>query len=196
MESIASRVLDETFSTALSGASRDYAESSANILYAFLLALLLIYLVLAAQFESFRDPLIIMLTVPLALAGALFSLWYFNQTMNIFSQIGIIMLIGLVTKNGILIVEFANQLRNRGMSKAEAIRDAATARLRPILMTSLATALGALPIALALGAGAKSRMGMGIVVVGGLLFSLILTLYVIPAMYTYISTGRKEENAA
>lgn len=196
MESIASRVLDETFSTALSGASRDYAESSANILYAFLLALLLIYLVLAAQFESFRDPLIIMLTVPLALAGALFSLWYFNQTMNIFSQIGIIMLIGLVTKNGILIVEFANQLRNRGMSKAEAIRDAATARLRPILMTSLATALGALPIALALGAGAKSRMGMGIVVVGGLLFSLILTLYVIPAMYTYISAGRKEENAA
>jgi multidrug efflux pump len=137
-----------------------------------------------------------MLTVPLALAGALFSLWYFNQTMNIFSQIGIIMLIGLVTKNGILIVEFANQLRNRGMSKAEAIRDAATARLRPILMTSLATALGALPIALALGAGAKSRMGMGIVVVGGLLFSLILTLYVIPAMYTYISAGRKEENAA
>jgi multidrug efflux pump len=187
MELVASKVLDESFSSTLSGASRDYAESSSNILYAFLLALVLIYLVLSAQFESFRDPLIIMLTVPLALAGALFSLWYFNQTMNIFSQIGIIMLVGLVTKNGILIVEFANQLRKQGRSKAEAILEAASARLRPILMTSLATALGALPIALALGAGAKSRMGMGIVVVGGLMFSLVLTLYLIPAMYMKIA---------
>jgi multidrug efflux pump len=142
---------------------------------------------LAAQFESFRDPFIIMLTVPLAIAGAILSLWYFNQTLNIFSEIGIIMLIGLVTKNGILIVEFANQLQEKGMGIAEAIHEAAILRLRPILMTSIATVLGAMPIALALGAGAKSRMGMGIVVVGGVLFSLVLTLYVIPAMYSYLS---------
>ena len=153
--------------------------------------LLIVYLVLAAQFESFRDPFVIMLTVPLALAGAVLSLWYFNQTLNIFSEIGIIMLIGLVTKNGILIVEFANQLKEKGMLLNDAIQAAAEARLRPILMTSLATALGALPIALALGAGAKSRMGMGIVIVGGILFSLILTLFVIPAIYTYLS---KEKN--
>ena len=157
-----------------------------------MLALLIVYLVLAAQFESFRDPFVIMLTVPLALAGALLSLWYFNQTLNIFSQIGIIMLIGLVTKNGILIVEFANQLKEKGMLVKDAIQEAAEARLRPILMTSLATALGALPIALALGAGAKSRMGMGIVIVGGILFSLMLTLFVIPAIYTYLSKEHKE----
>lgn len=191
MERIAAKVLDDSFNTELTGASRDFAESSSNILFAFLLALLLIYLVLSAQFESFIDPFIIMLTVPLALAGAIFSLWYFNQTLNIFSQIGIIMLIGLVTKNGILIVEFANQLREEGMSKAQAIEVAAAARLRPILMTSIATALGALPIALALGAGAKSRMGMGIVIVGGILFSLVLTLFVIPAIYSYLSKDKK-----
>jgi multidrug efflux pump subunit AcrB len=148
---------------------------------------------LAAQFESFIDPFVIMLTVPLAIAGAVLSLWYFNQTINIFSQIGIIMLIGLVTKNGILIVEFANQLREQGKSKMEAIQEAATARLRPILMTSLATSLGALPIALALGAGSVSRMGMGIVVVGGVLFSLALTLFVIPAMYSYLSKEKKHD---
>jgi multidrug efflux pump len=191
MNEIASKVLDDSFSTALSGASRDYSESSSNIMFAFLLALVLIFLVLAAQFESFIDPLIIMLTVPLALAGALLSLWYFNQTMNIFSQIGIIMLIGLVTKNGILIVEFANHLKAEGKSIREAILEASAARLRPILMTSLATALGALPIALALGAGSKSRMGMGIVVIGGLLLSLTLTLFVIPAMYTFMSRTKK-----
>lgn len=191
MNQIATEVLDESFSTALTGASRDFAESSSNTSFAFLLALLLVYLVLAAQFESFRDPLIIMITVPLALAGALFSLWMFHQTLNIFSQIGIIMLIGLVTKNGILIVEFANQLQEQGITRATAIVDAASARLRPILMTTLATALGALPIALALGAGAKSRMGMGIVIIGGLLFSLILTLFVIPAMYSFISKNKK-----
>ncbi len=196
MEDIASRVLDESFSTALTGPSRDYAESSSNILFAFLLALVLIYLVLAAQFESFIDPFIIMLTVPLALAGALLSLWYFNQSLNIFSQIGMIMLIGLVTKNGILIVEFANQLREQGKSKADAILEAATARFRPILMTSLATALGALPIALSLGASAKSRMSMGIVVIGGLVFSLILTLFVIPAMYSYLSGKKKRHEEA
>jgi multidrug efflux pump len=154
---------------------------------------LIIYLILSAQFESFVDPFTIMLTVPLALAGAILSLWYFNQTLNIFSQIGIIMLIGLVTKNGILIVEFANQLKEKGLSKHEAIREAAAARLRPILMTSIATALGAMPIAMALGAGAKSRMGMGIVIVGGILFSLILTLYVIPAIYSYLSKEKKHD---
>lgn len=191
MEKIAASVLDDTFTTSLTGASRDFAESSSNILFAFLLALLIIYLILSAQFESFVDPFIIMLTVPLALAGAILSLWYFNQTLNIFSQIGIIMLIGLVTKNGILIVEFANQLREKGKSKQEAIREAAAARLRPILMTSIATALGAMPIALALGAGAKSRMGMGIVIVGGILFSLVLTLFVIPAIYSYLSKEKR-----
>ncbi len=190
MKKISSTLLDDSFSTALTGPARDYEESGSNVLFAFLLALLLIYLILAAQFESFVDPLIIMLTVPLALAGALFSLWYFNQTLNIFSQIGIIMLIGLVTKNGILIVEFANQLKEKGLSKVDAIQQAATARLRPILMTSLATALGALPIALSLGAASKSRVGMGVVIVGGIVFSLILTLYVVPAMYTYLSKKR------
>lgn len=191
MKKIAGKILDPSFTTALTGSSRDFEESSSNILFAFVLALVLIYLVLAAQFESFVDPFTIMLTVPLALAGAVLSLWYFNQTMNIFSQIGIIMLIGLVTKNGILIVEFANQLKEKGMDKKEAIQAAAEARLRPILMTSIATALGAMPIALALGAGAKSRMGMGIVIVGGILFSLMLTLFVIPAIYSYLSKNTK-----
>jgi hydrophobe/amphiphile efflux-1 (HAE1) family protein len=191
MRKIATKVLDPSFTTALTGASRDFEESSSSILFAFGLALLLIYLVLAAQFESFRDPLIIMLTIVLAFAGAVLSLWYFNQTLNIFSEIGIIMLIGLVTKNGILIVEFANQLKEKGMAKKEAIQAAAEARLRPILMTNIATALGAMPIALALGAGAKSRMGMGIVIVGGILFALIFTLFVIPAIYSYLSKEKK-----
>jgi multidrug efflux pump len=190
MQEIAKEVLDESFSTELSGASRDYAESSSNTSFAFILALVLVYLILAAQFESFRDPITIMITVPLAIAGALLSLWLFNQTLNIFSQIGTIMLIGLVTKNGILIVEFANQLRESGLSISQAVLQASVSRLRPILMTSLATALGALPIALALGAGAESRVGMGIVVVGGIMFSLILTLFIIPAVYLYL-TGKK-----
>jgi multidrug efflux pump len=193
MNKISEKILDESFSTALSGASRDFAESSSNILFAFILALILIYLVLSAQFESFVDPFIIMLTVPLAMAGALISLWLFDKTLNIFSQIGIIMLVGLVTKNGILIVEFANQQREQGLQMMEAIKIASVARFRPILMTSLATMLGALPIAMALGAGAKSRVSMGIVVIGGLLFSLILTLFVIPAMYTYLSRNKKFE---
>lgn len=176
MDRIAASVLDDSFSTALTGAARDFAESSSNVLFAFVLALILIYLVLAAQFESFMDPFIIMLTVPLAICGAVLSLWYFNQTLNIFSQIGIIMLIGLVTKNGILIVEFTNQLREKGIDRSTAIIQGAVSRFRPILMTSLATALGASPIALALGAGAKSRMSMGIVIVGGVLFSLVLNI--------------------
>jgi hydrophobe/amphiphile efflux-1 (HAE1) family protein len=191
MQAIGKKLLDESFQTSLSGPSRDYAESSSNTLFALGLALILIYLVLAAQFESFKDPIIIMITVPLALAGAYLSLYVFNQTINIFSQIGMIMLIGLVTKNGILIVEFANQKREHGLAKKEAVLEAATQRLRPILMTSLATALGALPIALSLGAASTSRIPLGIVIVGGLLFSLILTLFAIPAVYTYIS-GKHE----
>ncbi len=191
MDKIADEVLDESFSTSLAGTSRDFAESNSNILFAFILSLILIYLILAAQFESFIDPFIIMITVPLAIAGAVLSLWVFNQTLNIFSQIGIIMLIGLVTKNGILIVEFANQLKLQGLQMSDAIRQASAARLRPILMTSLAIALGALPIALSIGAAAKSRVGLGIVIIGGTIFSLILTLYIIPAVYTYMSRTKK-----
>ncbi len=187
MDRIADKVLDDTYSTSLAGASKDFAESSSSLVFAFMLALLLIYLVLSAQFESFRDPLIIMFTVPLALAGAVLTLWYFEKTLNIFSQIGIIMLIGLVTKNGILIVEFANQRKAAGLSRLEAIRDASARRFRPILMTSLSTILGALPIALALGAGSESRVSMGVAIIGGLTFATILTLYVIPVMYDYIS---------
>ena len=190
MDKIRDKVLDDSFTTDLGGESRDFVESSSNTLFAFGLALLLIYLILAAQFESFLDPLIIILTVPMAVAGALLSLWLFGQTWNIFSQIGTVMLIGLVTKNGILIVEFANQLREQGRTKMEAILEASEARLRPILMTSLAIALGALPIAMSLGAAATSRMGMGIVIVGGTVFSLVLTLFVIPAIYSLWSRER------
>jgi multidrug efflux pump len=191
MQAIADRTLDQTFQTSLSGPSRDYAESSSNTLFAFGLALVLVYLILAAQFDSFIDPLIIMITVPLALAGAVLSLWMFNQTLNIFSQIGIIMLVGLVTKNGILIVEFANEQRLTGKNKYEAAVESAALRLRPILMTTLVAAFGALPLALALGSASKSRMPLGIVIVGGLLFSLVLTLYVVPVIYTYM-TRRKD----
>jgi multidrug efflux pump len=191
MQRIASEVLDDSFSTALTGNSRDFAESSSNTLFAFILALVLVYLVLAAQFESWVDPFIIMVTVPLALAGGLLSLFLFDLTINIFSQIGFIMLIGLVTKNGILIVEFANHQKDLGLRKSEAVIEAASLRLRPILMTSLATILGALPIALSLGAASASRQPLGIVIVGGLLFSLVLTLYVIPGIYTFFSKNRK-----
>jgi len=190
MDRIATEVLDETYSTALAGQSKEFQESSGNLYFAFAFALILIYLVLSAQFESFRDPLIIMFTVPLALTGTLLSLWYFGETLNIFSQIGIIMLIGLVSKNGILIVEFANQRKAAGMNIYDSIVGAARARFRPILMTSLSTVLGILPIALALGAGAESRVSMGIAVIGGLIFSTMLTLFVIPAIYSYL-TGKK-----
>ncbi len=188
MERIADEVLDESYTTSLDGASREFSESSSSIYVAFLIALAIIYLILAGQFESFKDPLIIMFTVPLALAGALISLWYFNQTLNIFSQIGIIMLIGLVTKNGILIVEFANQRKEQGKKLLEAVTEAAESRFRPILMTSLSTILGILPIALALGAGSESRVSMGIAVIGGMAFATVLTLYVIPAIYSYVSS--------
>jgi len=185
---VAKKTLDERFTTELTGAARDFIESSSSLGYVFLLAIVLIYLVLAAQFESFVDPFVILLTVPLALAGALLALWYFDQTLNIFSQIGLIMLIGLVTKNGILIVEFANQRREAGIGNPrEAVQQAAAARLRPILMTTLAMILGILPIALALGAGAESRVSMGIAVIGGLTCGGALTLFVIPAMYVMLS---------
>jgi len=187
MEAIKERVLDDTFTTDLGGESRDFVESGSNTMFAFGLAVLLIFLILAAQFESFIDPIIIIITVPMAVAGAMFSLWLFGQSWNIFSQIGTIMLIGLVTKNGILIVEFANQLREEGYNKYDAVVTASEARLRPILMTSLAIALGALPIALSLGAASTSRIGMGVVIVGGTIFALILTLFVIPAFYLMMS---------
>ncbi|KGE13871.1 efflux RND transporter permease subunit [Sphingobacterium deserti] len=191
MDATKEKVLDASFTTDLGGEARDFVESGSNTMFAFGLAVLLIFLILAAQFESFIDPIIILLTVPMAVGGALFSLWLFGQTWNIFSQIGTIMLIGLVTKNGILIVEFANQLRDQGLDKYQAVVTASEARLRPILMTSLAIALGALPIALSLGAASTSRIGMGVVIVGGTMFSLILTLYVIPAFYLMMSKARK-----
>lgn len=194
MERIAKETLDPSFSTALDGTSKEFRESSSSLYMAFGLALLLIYLILAAQFESFVDPIIILLTVPLALCGALISLWDFGQTLNVFSQIGIITLVGLVTKNGILIVEFANQRKEQGLNRYEAAHDAAVSRFRPILMTSLCTVLGLVPIALALGAGSESRVSMGIAVIGGLLFSTLLTLYIIPAVYTYLSKKTIEKN--
>ncbi len=197
MQAISKKTLDDSFSTALAGASRDFAESSSSLIFAFGLALVLIYLILAAQFESFRDPAVIMFTVPLALAGALLSLWYFNQTLNLFSQIGIIMLVGLVTKNGILIVEFANQrVENEGVDYMTGLIEGATARFRPILMTSLCAILGILPIAVATGAGALSRRAMGIGVVGGLLFATGLTLYVVPVMYSYFASAKKHKPKA
>ncbi len=191
MDKIAKETLDDSFRTALAGDSKDFMESSSSLMFAFTLALILIFLVLAAQFESFKDPLIVMMTVPLALTGALIFMWYFDVTMNIFSQIGLIMLIGLVSKNGILIVEFANQRKAAGLSKYEAIKHAAASRFRPILMTSLATILGISPLALGLGEGAQSRVAMGITVVGGMVFSTFLTLFVVPAIYTYISSESK-----
>lgn len=192
MEKITDKLLDETFATSLSGSSRDFKESGSNIFFALILALALIFLILAAQFESFIDPFIIMITILLAIPGALLSLWLFGHTLNIFSQIGIIMLIGLVTKNGILIVEFANQNQEKGMKKTEAAIYSATQRMRPILMTSLAMSLGALPLAMSLGASSTSRIPLGIVIVGGIMFSLVLTLYVIPAMYSFLSTKKKK----
>ena len=190
MDAIAAEVLDDTFRTALTGESKEYGESSASLMFAFILALVLIYLILAAQFESFKDPFVIMLTVPLAVGGALIFMHFNDQTMNIYSQIGIIMLIGLVAKNGILIVEFANQKQETGIDKLTAIREAAIQRLRPILMTSVSTILGLVPLAFATGEGANGRIAMGISVVGGMLISTFLTMFIVPAVYTYISTNR------
>ena len=193
MDRIAEEVLDDTFRTALSGDSKEYRESSSSLMFAFILALVLIYLILAAQFESFKDPLIIMFTVPLAVAGALIFMAIDGQTMNIYSQIGIIMLIGLVAKNGILIVEFANQRQESGENRFDAIRLAAIQRLRPILMTSVSTILGLVPLVYATGEGANGRIAMGVAVVGGMLVSTLLTLFVVPAIYLYISTDRSKK---
>ena len=190
MDKIAKEVLDDSFRTALSGESKEYRESSSSLMFAFVLAIVLIYLILAAQFESFKDPVIIMLTVPLAVAGALVFMHFGGVTMNIFSQIGIIMLIGLVAKNGILIVEFANQKQEAGIAKMQAIKESALQRLRPILMTSTSTILGLLPLAFAGGEGCNQRIAMGVTVVGGMLVSTILTMYVVPAIYSYIATDR------
>ena len=193
MDKIAKETLDDTFRTALTGESKDFRESSNSLLFAFGLALLLIYLILAAQFESFKDPLIVMITVPLAVFGALVFLRGGGQTMNIFSEIGIIMLIGLVAKNGILIVEFANQKQEAGIDKFIAIRDASIQRLRPILMTSTSTMLGLLPLMFAHGEGSAGRIAMGTAVVGGMLISTFFTMYIVPAIYSYISTDRKTQ---
>ena len=194
MDRIARETLDDTFRTALSGESREFRESSSSLMFALVLALLLIYLVLAAQFESFKDPLVIMFTVPLAISGALIFMVAEDITINIFSQIGIIMLIGLVAKNGILIVEFANQRQHAGFDKEQAIHSAAVQRLRPILMTSISTVLGSLPLIFASGEGARGRIAMGVAVVGGMALSTFMTLYVVPAMYSFISTNLNENN--
>ena len=196
MDAIAAEVLDDTFRTALTGESKEYRESSSSLMFAFILALVLIYLILAAQFESFKDPFVIMLTVPLAVGGALIFMHFNGQTMNIYSQIGIIMLIGLVAKNGILIVEFANQKQEAGVDKMIAIREASIQRLRPILMTSVSTILGLVPLAFATGEGANGRIAMGISVVGGMLISTLLTMFIVPAVYTYISTNRINKEKA
>jgi len=193
MEEIAEEILDDSFRTEFTGSASDFAESSGNLFWIFIFALMLVYLTLAGQFESFRDPAIIMLTVPLALAGALLSLYVFGQTLNIFSQIGMVVLIGIVTKNGILIVEFANQRKEAGLSLREAAIESASQRFRPILMTSLSTVFGALPIALALGDASASRIPMGLSIIGGLLFSLLLTLYAIPAVYTYLADRNRKQ---
>jgi multidrug efflux pump len=192
MDRIADKALGDEFSTTLSGDSKDFVESTSSLLFAFVLALVLIYLVLAAQFESFRDPIIILVTVPLALIGALFTMVVTGQTLNIFSQIGLIMLIGMVAKNGILIVEFANQRQQAGLSILEAVREASVSRFRPILMTSLTTMLGILPLAIASGAGAESRRSMGVTVVGGLFFATFLTLFVVPAVYSYLAARKQK----
>ena len=191
---VAGKVLTPVFRTSLAGQSRDYAESSSSLLAIFVLAIIIIYLVLSAQFDNFYDPLVILVTVPLALFGALLTLWYFDQTLNIFSQIGMIMLLGLVTKNGILIVEFAHQRKLRGDRKIEAVEKAAISRLRPILMTAFATIFGILPVALSLGSSSGSRQSLGVAVIGGMVFATFFSLYLVPVLYSYISKDYRPVN--
>lgn len=198
MEATAKRVLAPSAVTDLNGQSREFRDARGSIYMVFVLALVFIYLVLAAQFESFADPFVIMLSVPLSMTGALLALWWAGGTMNIYSQIGLVTLVGLITKHGILIVEFSNQLRERGASLFDAVQQASVLRLRPILMTTGAMVLGAVPLALATGAGAESRMQIGWVIVGGLSFGTVLTLYVVPTVYTLVRQflDRKVEPAA
>lgn len=196
MRSIAAEVLNESFSTELAGPSRDFKESASSLNFIFLLALVFIYLVLAAQFESLKHPLVILFTVPLALIGALIALWYFNISLNIFSKIGMIMLIGLVTKNGILIVEFFKQKTEQGIAHHQAIQEAALSRFRPILMTTFSTVLGTLPLVLSTGAGSAGRTAMGVAVVGGLVLGTFLTLFVIPAILSFFLKPAELKNTA
>jgi multidrug efflux pump len=190
MDLTARELLPEGYTTNLNGESREFRSSSGSLAVVFVLSLLFIYLVLAAQFESFVDPLIIMLSVPLSMLGALLALKFTGGTLNVFSQIGLITLVGLITKHGILIVEFANQLREQGAEKLAAVKQSAALRLRPILMTTGAMVLGALPLALASGAGAESRQQIGWVIVGGMSLGTLLTVFVVPTMYSLLSRDR------
>lgn len=196
LEAAARAVLPASVQIDYNGQSREFKQAAGDIYFTFILALLFIYLVLAAQFESFIDPFIIMLTVPLSMTGALLALKLGGGTMNIYSQVGLVTLVGLITKNGILIVEFANQLQEDGRSRLEAVIEAASLRLRPILMTTAAMVLGALPLAMALGAGAESRNQIGLVIVGGLLLGTLLTLFVVPTAYTLLARDRSKLKAA
>jgi multidrug efflux pump len=191
MDGIANQLLKPGFAVDYNGQSREFRQSASSLALTFGLALAFIYLVLAAQFESFRDPFIIMLTVPLSMAGALLALWLTGGTLNVYSQIGLVTLVGLITKHGILIVEFANQLQEKGLGLKEAVIESATLRLRPILMTTGAMVLGAVPLALAVGAGAESRQQIGWVIVGGLLLGTFLTLFVVPTVYSLLAAQKK-----
>jgi multidrug efflux pump len=191
MEAAAKASLPPTVQTDVDGQSREFRKSGGEIYFTFVLALLFIYLVLSAQFESFSSPFVIMLSVPLSMAGALLTLWFFGGTLNIYSQVGLVTLVGLITKHGILIVEFSNQLRDKGRPMFEAVVEASVLRLRPILMTTGAMVLGALPLATAAGAGAESRIPIGLVIVGGMSFGTLLTLFVVPTAYTLIARKRR-----
>ena len=191
MEATARDVLPSEARISYRGQSLEFKESSSALYVTFALALLVVFLVLAAQFESFIHPFIILLSTPLAVTGGLLALHFTGGTLNVFSQIGMILLIGLMAKNGILVVEFANQLRDRGMSVHDAVLEASVVRLRPILMTSIATVFGAVPLAMATGAGAESRQALGVVIVGGVTFSTFLTLYAVPALYLLLAPFTK-----
>src|SRR5438874_4153789 len=196
MDAAAKVALPVTAQTGLDGQSREFKLSGGEIYFTFVLALVFIYLVLSAQFESFVNPFVIMLSVPLSMTGALLTLWFFGGTLNIYSQVGLVTLVGLITKHGILIVEFSNQLRAKGEEMMQAVIDASTMRLRPILMTTGAMVLGALPLARAVGAGAESRIPIGLVIVGGLVFGTMLTLFVVPTARTLLAGKHPREEDA